>query len=390
MARRPADGPSTGAGLALCHEWLAARDGSEKTFETMAAAFPAADLYALTLNRSAHFDFGGRRPATTFLDRIPALRRRRMLQLPLMPLAWRYASGRRYDVVVTSSHACVKGFRPGREALHLSYCYTPMRYLWLASIDTRHRRTSLAAPVERWLRAWDLGSVGWVDEFAAISEAVRRRIEELYGRTSRVIHPPVDTSHYTPGDGTPSPQSPGGFALAVSRMVPYKRLDVAIRACHRLGQPLVVAGSGPAEADLRRLAAQLGADVRFVIRPDDGGLRDLYRAADVLVFPAEEDFGIVAVEAQACGTPVVALDRGGTVDTVIPGVTGVLVAAQDEDAMAAGIDSALNRRWNPADCRRNAEQFSAAAFRYRFRSWVLESAAARGVPLADPSPAEAV
>lgn len=387
MARRPAGGPSTGAGLALCHEWLAARHGSEKTFEAMAAAFPAADLYGLTWNRSAGLDFGGRQVATTFLDRLPPLRDRRMLQLPLMPLAWRYATARRYDVVVTSSHACVKGFRPGREALHLSYCYTPMRYLWLASIDTRRRRTSLSAPVERRLRAWDLGSVRWVDEFAAISEAVRRRIEELYGRTSRVIHPPVDTSHYTPGDGAPAP---GGFALAVSRMVPYKRLDVAIRACHRLGQPLVVAGSGPAEADLRRLAAGLGADVRFVIRPDDNRLRDLYRAADVLVFPAEEDFGIVAVEAQACGTPVVALDRGGTVDTVIPGVTGVLVAAQDEDAMAAGIDSALNRRWDPADCRRNAERFSVAAFRGRFRSWVLESAAARGVPLADPRPAEAV
>lgn len=387
MARRPAGGPSAGAGLALCHEWLAARDGSEKTFETMAGAFPAADLYALTLNRSAHFDFGGRQPATTFLDGVPGLRRHRMVQLPLMPLAWRYASGRRYDVVVTSSHACVKGFRPGREALHLSYCYTPMRYLWLASIDTRRRRTSLAAPVEHWLRGWDLASVRWVDEFAAISEAVRRRIEELYGRPSRVIHPPVDTSHYTPGDVT---SSPGGFALAVSRMVPYKRLDLAIRACHRLGQPLVVAGSGPAETDLRCLAAGLGADVRFVIRPDDGGLRDLYRAADVLVFPAEEDFGIVAVEAQACGTPVVALDRGGTVDTVIPGATGVLVAAQEEDAMAAGIESALNRRWDPAACRRNAERFSVAAFTSRFRSWVFGSAAARGVPLADPRPAEAV
>lgn len=386
MARRPAGGPSTGAGLALCHEWLAARHGSEKTFEAMAATFPSADLYGLTWNRAAGLDFGGRGVTTTFLDRLPPLRDRRMLQLPLMPVAWRYATPRRYDVVVTSSHACVKGFRPGREALHLCYCYTPMRYLWLASIDTRRRRTTLAAPVERWLRAWDRSSVPWVDEFAAISEAVRQRIEELYGRPARVIHPPVDTSHYTPGDRTSS----GGYALAVSRMVPYKRLDVAIRACHRLGQPLVVAGSGPAEADLRHLAAGLGADVRFVVQPDDDRLRDLYRAADVLVFPAEEDFGIVAVEAQACGTPVVALDRGGTVDTVIPGTTGVLVPAQDEEAVAAGVESALNRRWDPAACRRSAERFSVAAFRDRFRSWVLESATASGIPLPDPRPAETV
>jgi glycosyltransferase involved in cell wall biosynthesis len=387
VALRPAGGPSTGARLALCHEWLAARHGSEKTFEIMAAAFPGADLYGLTWNRSSGLDFGGRPVGTTFLDRIPPLRDRRVVQLPLMPLAWRYATRRRYDVVVTSSHACVKGFRPGREALHLSYCYTPMRYLWLASIDTRRRRSPLAAPVERWLRSWDLGSVRWVDGFAAISEAVRRRIEELYGRPSRVIHPPVDTSHYTPPAGEPSP---GGFALAVSRMVPYKRLDLAIRACHRLGHPLVVAGSGPAEPELRRLAGQLGADVRFVIRPDDGQLRDLYRAAGVLVFPAEEDFGIVAVEAQACGTPVV---PGITVSTVPPrsrATTGVLVGEQDTDAMAAGIETALEGRWDPGACRRSAERFSVAAFTDRFRSWVLEAAASRGITLVDTHPAETV
>src|SRR5579885_3285024 len=180
-----------------------------------------------------------------------------------------------------------------------------MRYLWLSSIDTRRRATRASAPLERWLRSWDLGSVRWVDQFAAISVAVSRRIEELYGRASRVIHPPVDTGFYTPDPSVPR----GGFALAVSRMVPYKRRDLAIRACHRIGHPLVVAGAGPAEPQLRALAATLGADVRFVVAPDDARLRQLYRSADVVVFPAEEDFGIVPVEAQACGTPVVSLAR---------------------------------------------------------------------------------
>ena len=381
MVRRPAGGPAPGASLALCHEWLAARHGSEKTFEAMAGALPTADLYGLTWNRSAGLDFGGRPVATTFIDRLPPLRHRRMLQLPLMPLAWRYASRRRYDVVVTSSHACAKGFRPGRQALHLCYCYTPMRYLWLSSIDVRRRRSRLSAPVERALRSWDLRSATWVDGFAAISTAVSRRIEEVYGRPSEVIHPPVDTRHFTPsgpgGDG-------GGFVLAVSRMVDYKRLDLAIRASRRAGHPLVVAGTGPAEPQLRALADRLGADVRFVIGPDDRQLRDLYRAADAVVFPAEEDFGMVPVEAQACGTPVVALARGGTVDTVVPGTTGVLVADQDEESLAAGIEAVLNGRFDPADCRRSAERFSVATFEERFLGWVIGSAAGRGIQLEDP------
>ena len=374
MGRRPAAG-QPGARLALCHEWLAARHGSEKTFEAMAAAFPAADIFGLTWNPDSGLRFGDRPVNTTFLDRLTPLRGRRSLQLPLMPLAWRYASRRRYDVVVTSSHACAKGFRPAREALHLCYCYTPMRYLWLSSIDVRRPRSPVTAPFERWLRSWDRASAAWVDEFAAISTTVSRRIEEVYGRRSQVIHPPVDTDHFTPAEQPGG----GGFALAVSRMVPYKRLDLAIRACHRAGHPLIVAGAGPLEAELRALAGTLRADVGFVIEPDDGRLRDLYRAADVVVFPAEEDFGIVPVEAQACGTPVVAVGRGGTLDTVVPGTTGVLVDGQDEERFAAGIESALNGQFDAGACRRNAERFSAAAFRARFVAWVRDSATARGI-----------
>lgn len=379
MARRPAS-------LALCHEWLAARHGSEKTFEAMAGALPTADVYGLTWDPASGLDFGGRPVATTFLDRLRPLRGRRAVQLPLMPLAWRYASRRRYDLVVTSSHACAKGFRPAREALHLCYCYTPMRYLWLSSIDTRRRRSPVTVPFEHLMRSWDRASVAWVDEFAAISTAVQARIEDLYDRPATVIHPPVDTDHYTPGDGGGA----GGYALAVSRMVPYKRLDLAIGACHRIGHPLVVAGAGPAEAELRALAAGLGADVRFVVDPNDHRLRDLYRAADVLVFAAEEDFGIVPVEAQACGTPVVALNRGGTLDTVVRGTTGVLVDELDVDDFAAGIEEVLGRGFRASDCRANAERFSAARFENEFLDWVIGSAASRGVVVDDPRAHETV
>jgi glycosyltransferase involved in cell wall biosynthesis len=383
VGRRLHGGPTAQPTIALCHEWLGARHGSEKTFEAMAAALPDADLYGLTWNRDAGLSFGGRTVSTTFLDRLGVLSGRRDLQLPLMPLAWRYASRRRYDVVVTSSHACAKGFWPAREAIQLCYCYTPMRYLWLSSIDRRHRWRRAGALPERLLRSWDRTSAKWVDEFAAISAVVQTRIAEHYGRSAVVIHPPVDTDYYTPG------REKGGFALAVSRMVAYKRLDLAIRATHRVRMPLVVAGAGPLEDKLRALVAELGADVRFVSSPDDETLRTLYRSAEVLVFPAEEDFGIVPVEAQACGTPVVAYGAGGVLDTVVPGVTGVLVEAQDEDSFAAGIETALQRRFSATACRHNAERFSPTHFRQAFLDWVISSAEARGTTLTAPRASDA-
>lgn len=360
--------------IALCHEWLAAPRGSEKTFEAMAASLPDAELYALTCSRSAGVSFGGRGVTTTFLDRMTPLRNRRSLQLPLMPLAWRYASRRTYDLVVTSSHACAKGFWPARNALHLCYCYTPMRYVWLSAVDARGGRSRLRRPVESYLRSWDLTATRWVDDFAAISVAVQDRIEEFYGRSARVIHPPVDVDFFTPAPEKPN----GGFALAVSRLVGYKRLDAALLACHRLDVPLVIAGCGPEEQRLRALAAKLGAAVRFVSAPNGDELRGLYRGADVLVFPAEEDFGIVAVEAQACGTPVVAFAKGGSMDTVVPGKTGVLVETQDADCLAEGIRVALDARFDADDCRRNAERFAVSRFQRQFLDWVEGAAAGLG------------
>ncbi|HET9444435.1 MAG TPA: glycosyltransferase [Acidimicrobiales bacterium] len=369
--------------MALCHEWLSDRHGSEKTFQAMAEALPDADLHALTWNRDrVPFD---RPVATTALDRLGPLRDRRDLLLPVMPLAWRYSTRRRYDVVVTSSHACAKGFRPGRAALHLCYCYTPLRYVWFSGVDRRGPIGPAQRLAARGLRAWDRGSARWVDEFAAISGAVRDRIRDVYGRPARVIHPPVDTDFFTPA---PEPVRPG-FALAVSRFVPYKRLDLAVRACRAAGCPLVVAGAGPEEGRLRHLAAVLKADVTFVIGPSDEALRELYRTASALVFPAEEDFGIVAVEAQACGTPVVALAAGGSLDTVQPGRTGVLVRTTDEAEWAAAVDQALRSGTEVDACRAHALSFSGSRFRAQLRDWVASSAAGRGLRPSPVSPADA-
>ncbi|MFP5319061.1 MAG: glycosyltransferase [Acidimicrobiia bacterium] len=369
------------AAVALCHEWLEQRMGSEKTFEAIAEAFPDADVFALTHDPSVPFDLGGRIPATTFVDRLAPLRGRRQLQLALMPLAWRFAGRPGYDVVVSSSHACAKGFRPGREALHLCYCYTPMRYAWLTDVDRRTRggvvERASAVPLAA-LRAWDRRSAGWVDEFAAISRSVEARVERFYGRPARVIHPPVDTGYYTPGPE----EERGDFLLAVSRMVPYKRLDLAIDAAAALRVPLVVAGSGPEEARLRSHAAAAGADVTFVIRPGDETLRRLYRTARALVFPTVEDFGIVPVEAQACGTPVVAVAEGGSLDTVLDGSTGVLVERAEGELLVSGVERVLASPPRPAACRAHAESFSRPRFVAEVREWVAKAAAARGLELA--------
>ena len=362
---------------------MSQRRGSEKTFEVMARAFPSADLFAMTIDRSVPFELDGRPVHTTLLDRMGPLKNRRDLQLPLMPLAWRYATRQRYDIVLTSSHACAKGFWPGRDALHLSYCYTPMRYAWLPALDERrHRgRTTLAA--ERAMRRWDARAAAWVDEFAGISSAVVERIERFYGRRARLIHPPVDTTYFSPATGA------GGtvdFALVVSRLVPYKRVDLAIRACHRIAMPLVIAGSGPDEARLRALSTRLGSSVRFVGSPQDDELRDLYRQADVLVFCGEEDFGIVMVEALACGTPVVALGRGGSLDIVVHGRTGALVEGEDADAMADAIASTVGADIDPTACRTQAERFSTARFLAELDGWVAGNASSRGLTVAgDPS-----
>jgi len=354
--------------LAIAHEWLAGRAGSEKTFEVMAQAFPEADLFALTREPDVPFDLGGRPVATTILDRFAVLRQRRDLTLPLMPIAWSLLRTHRdYDRVLTSSHACVKAFRPGRRAEHFCYVHAPMRYAWDRRIDARAagRGKTVSAALEV-LRRWDVRSTRFVDHFAANSTAVRERIRCFYGRDARVIHPPVDTDFYTPAtDGRPR-----HGALAVSRFIPYKGLDLAIDACARARIPLTIAGSGPLEGALRAHAGTAQGEVHFEISPTDERLRELYRSSEILVFPSEEDFGIVPVESQACGTPVIALDVGGTRDTVLHGRTGFLAPRQEPESLAEGIRKLLATPLSPSNCRSNAERFGRNRFQRELREWL--------------------
>ncbi len=356
--------------LALVHEWLDSRSGSEKTFEQMSQTFPSADLYALTRSEDVDFQLGSE-VYTTAIQRSRVLRARRSVALPVMPLAWKMLRPPSYDLVVSSTHAFARYF-PARDAVHLSYVYTPLRYAWLPDIDGRGSRRVLA-PARAALRTVDKASTRSVRSFAGISNVVCRRIESFYGRAATVVYPPVDTGFFRDKDASDPARLPleGPFILGVSRWISYKRLDLVIAAGESIGLPVVIAGAGPDEAQLRSLANEVRVPVHFAKSPSDEALRDLYRAASVVVFPPEEDFGIVPVEAQAAGTPVVALAEGGSLDTVKHGSTGYLVERQDPALFGRAVEQA--ERLGPLEASSHVEQFSIPSFRRSFRRWVMDS-----------------
>lgn len=345
--------------IAVVQEWLAAKAGSEFVFEQLAEAFPSADLFALTRDPSLQFVDDGRDIQTTFLQRFQVTRERRDLTLPIMPLAWKTIRGRdQYDLVITSAHAFAREFPLG-DAKHLSYVHAPMRYAWSPELDAR---TASDSPLSRLarsaLRAADRRRVSTVDEMVANSSEVADRIATFYRRQAEVVHPPVKVD-----DLLHLPARREGYALALSRWISYKKMDVAVEACARAGVPLVVAGSGPEEARLRDLARQLGSEVTFVIQPSRAEVADLMAGASVFVFPPHEDFGIVAVEAQAAGVPVVALEAGGALDTVRNGVTGVLAPSQSPADFALAIEKCLAMDLSPEACRNHAWDFRPERFR---------------------------
>jgi glycosyltransferase involved in cell wall biosynthesis len=280
--------------------------------------------------------------------------------LPLFPFAIEQFNLDDADFVVSSSHCAAKSVVPRPGARHLCYCYTPMRYAWdqfdhYFGPDRLGPASALARPLLARLARWDRRTAGRVDRYVAISHYVAGRIARYYNRESDVVYPPVDTEFYQP-DG----RVPDGYLLIVSALVPYKRIDLAIDAARLAGLPLRIVGDGPERARLESRAA--GAPVTFLGYQTDEEIRELYRGALATVLPGEEDFGIVPVESQACGRPVVALGRGGARETVRDGVTGVLVGESTPEAFASAFSSIPGRWFNQDVIRRHAEQFSRARF----------------------------
>ncbi len=351
--------------VAVVHEWVAARTGSEKVFEALARLHPEADLWALSVDPTIQIETGGRHVRTTWLDR-PRLRDRRGLTLPVMPLAW---SGVRepYDVVLSSHHAFAHAVGSGRDAAHLSYVHSPARYVWSPELDGRGA-SPLLRPARAALRGLDRRASRRVDSYAANSTSVAARIARCWDREAVVIAPPVDTDFYCPAATTlPADR---GYLLGASRWIPYKRLDLVIEVGAAVGLPVVLAGGGPEEARLRAKAATARVPVTFVHRPDDAALRQLYRGARALVFPAVEDFGIMPVEAMACGTPVVGPAEGGLLDTVEEGRSGSLAPTLSVEDLVAAL--ARTERLSSASCRASSLRFSPAAFDDAITQWTAQ------------------
>jgi glycosyltransferase involved in cell wall biosynthesis len=370
--------PTRAARIAVVHDWLVTWGGGENVLAEILALYPEADLYTLVdfLPEDARAGLGSRRAITTFLQRLPGARHHFRKLLPWFPRAIESLDLASYDLILSVSHAVAKGVRTTATQRHACYCLTPMRYAWDlrdAYLDTVGVRGPLRMAANRILdrlRRWDRDTSTHVTRFAAISSFIAARVRENYGREATVIYPPVDTDYFRQGDESPR----RGSYFTASRWVPYKRIDAIVQAFRSLpDRQLVVAGTGPEAARIHRLA---GANVTFTGELDRAVLREHMRHARAFLFAAEEDFGIAPLEAQACGTPVIAYGRGGVLETIAgavgPGRSGMFFEQQSAAAIAAAIAAfeSLQPSIDAAACRHNAERFATARFVRAFSAFI--------------------
>lgn len=368
------EGPDLAAmRLALVHDHLNQIGGAERVLLTLTDVYPQAPIHTLHYDPRAIADFfHDRRIETSFLDRLPGSRRYFKWYLPLMPTAFESFDLSAYDVVLSSSSALSKGVICHPHQLHISYCHTPTRYLWSDTHEyleklPQRRRVRLVLPMllSR-LRMWDYQAAQRVDHFIANSRWVAGRIKKYYGRDSHVIYPPVHTGYFRVGDGR------SGSYIIVSRLRPYKKVDLAIEACNRLKLPLTIVGKGEDEARLRAMA---GPTIMFRGYASEAEKRELLADAIAFIHPQEEDFGITAVEAMASGRPVIAFRRGGACETVVEGMTGVFFDEQSWEGVADAILRFRQRvtAFDPQAIRHHAEQFDAEVFRERIRTYIHQA-----------------
>lgn len=369
--------------VAFVHEWFGHIAGSEQVLEAMHAEFPEADLFALidVTPEAERPPFLRRRVQTSFLQKIPFVGRYYRMLLPLMPMAVEQLNLSGYDLVISNSHAVAKGVLLGPDQLHICMCHSPVRYAW--DLQDQYLSGSRLGPLAwlaRWqlhkLRVWDSRTANGVDHFIANSHYIARRIRRVYRREATVIYPNVDTGRFTPGEARED------FYLAASRVVPYKRLPLIAEAFARMpDKKLVIIGGGPG---LKALQSSAPPNVKVMGYQPFEVLLEHMRKAKAFVFAAEEDFGIVPIEAQACGTPVIAFGKGGAAETVVDGVTGVHFHEQTAEAIceAVGRFEAQAAGFDPEVLRAQALKFSTERFRREFRAFVEAKWAAHQADIA--------
>lgn len=353
--------------IAIVHDYLYQAGGAERVVEVLHKMFPDAPIFTTVLNPGSLW------PAlhdadirTSWMQRLPGLEINHKAYLLLYPRAIESFDLSGYDLVISSSSAFAKGAITRPDTCHICYCHNPMRFVWDYERYVERERYGrlvrlVLLPVIQWLRDWDLRTANRPDRYVANSSVVAQRIKRYYGRDAKVIFPPVGVERYAPSSEVED------YYLVVSRLVTYKRIDLAVEAFDLLGQPLVVIGDGPDMPTLKRIAKP---NVRFFGRLPDRQVAEHYARCRAFILPGEEDFGITPLEANASGRPVIAYRAGGALDTVVEGRTGVYFDEQTPRSLADAVRRAETISWNPQEIRQHAESFSEAAFRNRFSAFL--------------------
>ena len=346
--------------IALVHDWLNQQGGAENVLLELSRLFPTAPIHTSFHDKTlVDPAFDGLDIRTTWMQRLPLWRTHHQALMPIYPLAFASTQIAEAEVVISNCSAFCKGIRVPRNAIHVCYCLTPTRFVWMPDMYLAREHAPIWARlllpfVLAWARRWDLRAALHVTRFVAISTAVAKRIQHFYGRSACVVHPPVDVDRFTPSTEV------GDHFLIVSRLVPYKRIDLAVRTCTALSMPLRIIGTGRDEANLRAIA---GPTIEFLGRLPDREVSNEMARCRAFLFPGEEDFGIAPVEAQAAGRPVVAYKGGGALDTVVDGATGILFQTQTVESLSAALRHARHVSFATEDMVTNARRFSPDKFR---------------------------
>lgn len=374
-ARRAFDLENRELKVAIVHEWFVDYSGSERVVEQMLNLFPQADLYAQVEFLPDHLKgfIKNKKVITSFIQKLYKARTKYRTYLPLMPLAIEQFDMSSYDLILSSSHAVSKGVITGPDQVHVCYCHSPMRYAW--DLTHQYLRESgfnfgvkgwLARSILHYVRQWDYRSANGVDQFVANSNFIARRIWHVYRREAKVINPPVDV------DSFQLVREKEDFYLTASRMVPYKKIGLIVEAISKMPErKLVVIGDGPEAAKIKKLA---GPNIEFLGYQPSPVLKDYMQRARAFLFAAEEDFGIIPVEAQACGTPVIAFGKGGVIETVVENETGLFFDEQTPEALVAAVRRFEQMAdFDPENIRRHSLRFSPQNFRADFMALVEQT-----------------
>ncbi len=338
--------------IAIVAEWLTWRGGGESVLDALLEAYPEADIFTTVYNEKKLPEYKRWHPKTSFLQHIPIARNKHQSVPPLLLWAIRSLDLEGYDLIISLSSAIGKGITKPEGAKHVCYCHTPMRYVWQPEIDNRLVSKPFGKLFLDYLKRWDLRTNKNVDYFLTNSKTVQKRIKDYYSRSATVIYPPVTLSRYEPVEK-------GDYYLTLGRLISYKKNDLAIQACEKLGRKLHVAGDGP---QLTRLKGMAKSHTKFLGRVSNAEKYDLLAKAKALIFPAEEDFGIVPIEALSCGTPVIAYGKGGATEYICPGKNGMLFRKQTAESLIEAIKKFENTKFDKKAIIKSANAFSKDRF----------------------------